>query len=523
LYVYFPPNGDVLSFFHGYHFWWTHSYKGITSGGPPLHGLSLLVTHSSRAHFWWLASSSVGSASADPILPGFTSGDPLLHVNPLGSSSTLINCLPIVAFILLILTSIIYYISNILINIRLLLSQVANAPSGTQACTFDIEKFHRTCPVLPAHKPWLVVQGLSNDFYIDHTHPFGAAAASSNAGMIGNAIVDIWQAEGVKPILKYEDDLKIFRYPVDAGTFQQDEFKYEYDRNEALSRISSLHVPWHKDKGDLVFSFITNFIGFRWDLPGKLVSLPTDKRLKFHNRVRNFLDRFSGHRCSLLDVQKIHGSLCHIAFVYVQGRSRLPSLSNFISSFNDNEYIRRYPSRSMITDLKWWLYTLDDPMLYRKLLPRSPCQDLGIFVDASTSWGIGIIIGGKWMAFRLHEKWKIEGRDICWLETVAVEILIYILEAMGISNTTLLIHSDNQGTIGSLGKGRSRNFHINLSIRRACVVLASQFITPDLIYIASENNPADPISRGVLGSIENRITNSFSLPDEIRPIFLDVA
>jgi hypothetical protein len=51
---------------------------------------------------------------------------------------------------------------------------------------------------------------LSDEFYINHAHPFGAAAASSNAGMIANAVVDIWQAEGVKPILKYEDDLKIF-------------------------------------------------------------------------------------------------------------------------------------------------------------------------------------------------------------------------------------------------------------------------------------------------------------------------
>ena len=340
--------------------------------------------------------------------------------------------------------------------------------------------------------------------------------------MIGNAIVDIWQAEGVKPVLKYEDDLKVFRYPVESGTFQQDGFNYDYDRDEALSRISSLNVPWHKDKGDLFFSYITNFIGFRWNLPEKLVSLPEEKRLKFHNRVHIFLDCFTGHRCSLLDVQKIHGSLCHVAFVYVQGRSRLPSLSNFISTFMDDEFTRRYPPKSMITDLKWWLTALDDPSFYRKLPPRCACQDMGLFVDASTSWGIGIVVGGKWTAFKLHHDWKVEGRDICWLETVAVEILIYILEAMGIANTSLLIHSDNQGTIGSLAKGRSRNFHINLSIRRAYIVLVSHSIIPELVYIASEDNPADPISCGELGSIDSRLTVSFSLPDELRQILLDV-
>ena len=341
--------------------------------------------------------------------------------------------------------------------------------------------------------------------------------------MIGNAIVDIWQAEGVKPILKYEDDLKIFRYPAEEGSFQQDGFRYHYDRDEALSRISTLRVPWHKEKGDPDFVYVTNFIGFRWDLPNRHVSLPEDKRLKFHNRVRIFLDCFTGHPCSLLDIQKIHGSLCHVAFVYTLGRSRLPSLSNFIASFTGNEFTRRYPPKSMITDLKWWLQVLDTSGFHRDLLPRTPCQDMGIFVDASTSWGIGIVVAGRWAAFKLLEGWKVEGRDICWLETVAVEILIYILEAMGFNNTTLLIHSDNQGTIGSLGKGRSRNFHINLSIRRMFVILASHLITPELIYIASENNPADPISRGELGSPETRITTSFSLPDELRHIILDVS
>ena len=126
-------------------------------------------------------------------------------------------------------------------------------------------------------------------------------------------------------------------------------------------------------------------------------------------------------------------------------------------------------------------------------------------------------------AFKLHDNWKVEGWDIYWLETVAVEILFYILEAMDVNNIILLIHSDNQGTIGSLGKGRSRNFHINLSIRRAYIVLASQFITPELTYIASENNPADPILRGELGPTASRISTSFSLPDEIRHLFFDAS
>jgi hypothetical protein len=176
----------------------------------------------------------------------------------------------------------------------------------------------------------------------------------------------------------------------------------------------------------------------------------------------------------------------------------------------------------MLLDLQWWLCSLIKPDFFCELFICGPIQDLGLFVDASTSWGIGIVVGGEWAAFKLHEGWKIPGQDICWLKTVPVEMLVYILEAKGIKNATLLIHSNNQGTIGSLDKGRSQNFHINLSIHCTYLVLALLFITPHLVYITSEANPADPISRGKLGITDMHISTSFSLPDELRQLFVNV-
>jgi hypothetical protein len=400
--------------------------------------------------------------------------------------------------------------------------QIALAPAGTQACTLDIEKFHRTCPVLPSHKPWLVLQGQPGQFYVDHAHPFGAACASSNAGMIANAVVDIWDAEGVHPVAKYEDDLKIFRVPTPTGLFTDGGYRYGYDRAEMLRRISPLNVPWHDEKGDDSFTFTTTFIGFFWDIPNKLVSLPEPKRQKFHERVRRFLASFRNQPCKLLDVEKIHGSLCHVAFVHLDGRSHLPSLSNFASSFHDDEYLTRRPPHSMITDLFWWLQKLSQPHVTRPLRPRGPLRDLGLYVDASTSWGIGISIGDEWAAFRLSPSWKIPGRDICWLETIAVELLVYFLESKGIRDSYLLIHSDNQGTIGALEKGRSGNIHINLAIRRTHLALMDLSITIQTAYIESHANPADPISRGEPGLSGKQLFPTFELPLELCSCFLDV-
>jgi hypothetical protein len=400
--------------------------------------------------------------------------------------------------------------------------QIALAPPGTQACTLDIAKFHRTCPVLPSHKPWLVVQGRPNEFLIDHVHPFGAACASSNAGMIANAVVDIWHAEGVSPVTKYEDDLKVFRTPSPTGPFRDGDFLYDYDRAEMLRRVQSLGIPWHEEKGDDHFLFITTFIGFRWDIPAKLVSLPEEKRLKFRERVRRFLDNFQRRPCHLLDVEKIHGSLCHVAFVYMDGRSRLPSLSNFASSFHNNEVISRYPPHSMMSDLAWWFQKLNVAGICRTLQPRGPLQDLGLYVDASTSWGIGIVIGSSWASFQLSSTWKVPGRDICWLETLAIELLTYFLEEMGLRHCRLLIHSDNQGTIGALEKGRSPNSHINLSVRRTYLVLSDLSISPEIVYIESIANPADPISRGEPGAAGKQLFPTFKLPDELADCFIHV-
>ena len=171
--------------------------------------------------------------------------------------------------------------------------------------------------------------------------------------MIGNAVVDIWTREGITPVCKYEDNLKAFRFPVNDGPFHDGSYSYLYDRDECIQRIQDLRVPWHPDKSDLQFLFVTDYIGYHWDIPRCLVSLPPPKRLKFLQCVRVFLDKFSGHRCRLYDVESIHGSLCHVAFVHLDGRSRLPSLSNFAASFKGDEYIMRYPPPSVISDLQF--------------------------------------------------------------------------------------------------------------------------------------------------------------------------
>ena len=88
------------------------------------------------------------------------------------------------------------------------------------------------------------------------------------------------------------------------------------------------------------FTSLLVFIGLLWDLDNRQVSLPENKRLKFLSQVNSFIAQFTRGACTLRDIEKLHGSLCYLSFVYPEGRSRLSSLSNFSTKFKDNGYIR---------------------------------------------------------------------------------------------------------------------------------------------------------------------------------------
>jgi hypothetical protein len=186
----------------------------------------------------------------------------------------------------------------------------------------NIAKFHRTCPIRLEHKRWFVLRG-PGGFYLDHNCPFGCSSSSSCAGCISHAIVDIWQAEGVSPIPLYEDDLAPFRtllplIPTPVPPDPLPDPRFPYNRAGALERIKPTKTPWHPIKSqDFAPMFV--YIGYTWDIMNKTVSLPKMKRLKFLQCVCEFAGQFFAVPCSMKDVMKIHGSLCHVTFVHPLG------------------------------------------------------------------------------------------------------------------------------------------------------------------------------------------------------------
>lgn len=398
--------------------------------------------------------------------------------------------------------------------------QVSTAPTGAEACGLDIEAAYRTTPVFPDHKRAMVVTH-RNKFWIEHCVTFGVASAHALQGEIADGTIAIWKKKGVGPFAKWVDDIVMFRFPSLDGTFTSasSDHTFLYDRASALARIASLQVPWHKSKGH-DFSPVFEFLGFTWSLSESYVTINEGKRIKNKGKVDSFLAMFSNNRATLKDVQKIFGSLSHLTFVYIDMRSYLPPLSMFATSFSSNPHASRYPPPSVLSALHSWSRILSGPPIIRSLVPKGPAQDIGLWVDASMSWGIGVIIGKQWVAWKLSSGWKLPGRDIGWLETLAVELASLTLVHLGFSNLHLLLRLDNQGVIGSHDRGRSRNSECNLSIRRTGVTCTSSNISLSLTYVESGVNLADSISRGILGSPLCMISHhDIILPEEICSCF----
>jgi hypothetical protein len=200
----------------------------------------------------------------------------------------------------------------------------------------------------------------------------------------------------------------------------------------------------------------------------------------------------------------------------------MPNLYRWLTSF-PNDFVPRWITSSALTDLRWWLTLLFQDQTPRLLIPSSPIRDYNIWVDASTEWGIGLLWGTQWAAWRLLEGWKGPSRDIGWLEAVAVELAILATKIMGIRDANILIRSDNEGVIGAFSKGRCSNFMTNLSIRRSDEVCSDTRISTTLFYVNTTNNLADPISRGILPPSSQTFPLPIPIPLPLLPFISHVS
>jgi hypothetical protein len=254
------------------------------------------------------------------------------------------------------------------------------------------------------------------------------------------------------------------------------------------------HPPDGFDERKMQRSF--RYTGFDLDLVHKSVSLPEAKKAKFLAK----LDRWSpGQAIDRKTCLSVVGSLSHCAVVVPGSRTHLPSFYRLAAHFDrmPSEFMRLKPAPEVLEDVAWWRSALSAEWCGIMIKPHPTEFPDSFFVDASTSWGIGLIFRGRWLAWPLLDRWRADGREIGWAEFVALELAVLTALQAGIRNATLVVRSDNQGVVQAFSAGYSRGTSQNAVLRRILLLLYENDLWLRVVWIASAENPADDPSRGI--------------------------
>ncbi|KAJ3559983.1 hypothetical protein NP233_g11129 [Leucocoprinus birnbaumii] len=391
---------------------------------------------------------------------------------------------------------------------------VRDAPPGLQAATMDVEAAFRCCPIRPSQQNHFIIYW-NGSFYIDHNAPFGECSSGGVFGRLADAMTAIIRKSSRTECKKWVDDFLIFRIPVLSSSNPSHPQVYDFDIIDLMNLGCWLQWPWKPSK-TCPFSHTFCYLGFDWDIINKTVSVPSEKAQCYITKIKQWTTQNNSLR---KEAERIHGTLVHCSLALPDGRTHLAALSRFAASFQGKPpFSCQQPNKTVLEDMNWWLAELLKPSPGSPIIPPPPLSPIEFWVDASTSFGIGIVFKGGWDAWKLLPGWdKNPEHRIGWAEMVAIELGLRLAIHHGHHNIHFQIKSDNTGVIGAIAGGRSRNLTHNQILQRITTLLRTHSIWISSLYVSSESNLADKPSRGIPPPGFTHFRNTFKMPDMLNP------
>ena len=388
---------------------------------------------------------------------------------------------------------------------------VMDAPEGTEAATLDVDSAFRCCPIIPSQQQSFVIHW-NGSYYVDHNAPFGATSAGGVFGRVADAKSAILDSKGLSPSKNWVDDFVFFRFPLSITSGSP---IFPYSLSDIYDLAKQLGWPWKTSK-TRPFATEFKYLGFTWDLSAKTVQIPTSKKLRYLAKIQPWS---ATQKFSKKEVESVLGTLVHCSLALPDGRSHLPSFSRLAASFNfsSSPFAKKSPSSAVLSDIQWWRSQLSADFTGSSLARPPPTSTIEFWVDASSSWGIGVVFGNEWDTWRLIPGWDKDGRNIGWAEIVAIELGLLFAINKGFSDTNFLIKSDNQGVIHAIEGGKSRSPQQNTVLQRITTLLSQHNLWVSSLYVPSLENLADPPSRGLPASSRSRTVSTFTLPITVQP------
>jgi predicted RNA-binding protein YlxR (DUF448 family) len=161
------------------------------------------------------------------------------------------------------------------------------------------------------------------------------------------------------------------------------------------------------------------------------------------------------------------------------------------------------------------------------LIPEQTPTDIGWIGNASTLYGLGVIVAGRWVCLQLKDKWGLytdHKKDISWMETAAIRVGLVMLLLLGAQpGRTYFVDTDNKTTEAAIKKRCSRNAAVNEEWRQIQDMLFVHQINIRSRRVPSKENRANWLSRGDSGGmVPGREIRLGTLPADLAEVFTQV-
>lgn len=341
---------------------------------------------------------------------------------------------------------------------------ILSLPPGCVAATFDISAAYRLTPVHPSQQHALCIfwNGL---VYVDRAVMFGLTSSAGVFGAVVDMLVAIYGTANFGLIQKWVDDFLAIRLPHQSWT-----------ETEFMDLTGYFGVPWSIEKLH-PFSSIQRYIGFDWNLERKSVALPKEKLRAMQLLVKEW--QHPGASFSAREAASLHGKLVHVSCIFPLIRPFLRSISLFSQNFTSPR-AKLHATSSVQHDLSWIHFLLHQlpnavPLMNQELV------DLNWWGDASTSFGIGVVLGKFFAVWKYAPGFQVGPKkafNIGWAEAVAVELgLRLAIQFRLLRASNILVRSDNSGIVTVMNKVKAN-------------------VRPRTMYVSSRDNISDALSRG---------------------------
>jgi hypothetical protein len=144
--------------------------------------------------------------------------------------------------------------------------------------------------------------------------------------------------------------------------------------------------------------------------------------------------------------------------------------------------------------------------------------------DASSSFGIGVLVGHRWAQFKLKKGWKahlklLEKGGIAWAETAAIRLgMLIVSKIRQVQGKKFIVFTNNTTSESVVTKHRSRDRAVNKEWKKIQSLLVLLKCNIEAMRVTSAHNDADELLRGIGKRLKMEDCVVIGVPDDLTPV-----